>query len=223
MLVSFLGAPGSGKGSQARFLSESYGFVHISTGDLLRDEISRKTSIGLEIEKALSKGALGDKIVVDAVNVLLLESLKTNADRNIILDGFPRLLHQCADLELIVNQMPSLKIGCIIEFVAPYEVLEKRIVGRYTCSTCKAVYHKDFNKPVTEGVCNFCRSTQFDQRKDDTPEVFKKRFQAYVEQLEPIRGFYQERKLYDSVDAAQGIPEIGKALCLVLERRGILK
>lgn len=217
MIIVFLGAPGSGKGSQAQYLEESFAFKHLSTGEMLRSEIAQKTKLGQEIEQLIGQGNLiDDKLITSLVKGQLVDS----ANQNIILDGYPRTVQQCLDLQDLLK-VNNIQLCSVIDFQVDFNHLLERIEGRLTCKSCQAVFHERFSPPATEGVCDQCGG-ELIRRKDDTVTLLKKRFDIYMKELVPIKEFYEKIGLYKPIDASQSIKDINKELENCLAQCGLI-
>jgi len=167
MKLIVLGAPGSGKGTQAKFITRKYRIPQISTGDLLRDAVKRETVLGIKAKEYMNTGNLvPDAIVLD----LLKERLKKDdSTKGFILDGYPRNIAQANELGKITD------IDLVINIDVDYGLLIQRITGRRTCKDCGAIFHLEFNPPSKEGICDKCSGELF-QRSDDTEETVKKHY-----------------------------------------------
>jgi adenylate kinase len=195
MKIIFLGAPGCGKGTQARKLSEKYSIKTLSTGDLLRSEIKNNSNIGIEAKKYIEQGNLVPDQVINnivAINIINLDSF--------ILDGYPRTIEQAINLNniLLANNK---KIDCVIYFTASDDVLIKRICGRFSCKNCNAIYNKYFKKTKKDNICDQCGSTDFEIRQDDNEETIKHRLQVFKDQNDKLINYYQKNNLIYSLDA----------------------
>jgi adenylate kinase len=188
-VIILIGAPGSGKGTQSSLLKDYYNIVHISTGDLLRDEVKNKTPLGLKAESIMSKGILVD----DEIITELLEQRidQKDCESGFILDGYPRTFNQLLLLNNLLGKKNINNIK-IIEIVISDEVVIKRISGRYTCVNCGAIYNKYFVNPIKEGVCDTCGSVNFKYRADDNEETVKNRLKIFKEQSKPILDYYYD-------------------------------
>ncbi|MFZ8934600.1 MAG: adenylate kinase family protein [Bacteriovoracaceae bacterium] len=189
----FLGAPGSGKGTQAKNLVEDLGFNHVSTGDLLRAEVQKESELGKKVSDIMGRGALvSDEIV--------LELLKNNCDLTngaYIFDGFPRTIDQAKALdEVVLGDFPSKAIYFDIDL----DVLKERLVNRRTCGSCGAIYNLIHKAPKTEGKCDLCGGDLV-HRKDDTEEAVGNRLNVFKETIDPILEYYQGKNKLVRVDA----------------------
>ncbi|NAZ23505.1 MAG: adenylate kinase [Thermocrinis sp.] len=201
MILVFLGPPGAGKGTQAKLLSQRMGFLHISTGDLLREAVKNQTPLGKKAKEYMDRGEL----VPDELIIQLIEEAMPK-DGNVILDGFPRTVNQAIALEEMLKGKGE-KISKVLFFDVPDEVIIDRLSGRRVCSKCGAVYHVKYNPPKVEGVCDLCGGTLV-QRDDDKEEVVRKRLEVYREQTQPLIEFYQERGILYKLDAGKGVEEL---------------
>lgn len=204
-----LGAPGSGKGTQAARLVAENAFNHISTGDLLRAEVKSESELGLRVKAIMDSGNLVDDDTV-------LELLKKNCDlksSSYIFDGFPRNEAQAKALdEKVLADTPSMAVYFDIDL----DVLEQRIVNRRVCKGCGEIYNLLFKKPSVEGVCDKCGSTDLELRKDDNPETVKNRLKVYKESTEPVLKYYQDLNRLSRVNAAADSEEVFKELLNVI-------
>ena len=201
MILVFLGPPGAGKGTQAKLLSQRMGFLHLSTGDLLREAVKNQTPLGKKAKEYMDMGEL----VPDELIVQLIEETMPK-DGNVILDGFPRTVNQALALEEMLKGKGE-KISKVLFFDVPDEVIIDRLSGRRVCSKCGAVYHVKYNPPKVEGVCDLCGGSLM-QRDDDKEEVVKKRLEVYRKQTQPLIEFYQDRGIIYRLDAGKGVEEL---------------
>jgi adenylate kinase len=201
VILVFLGPPGAGKGTQAKLLSQRMGFLHLSTGDLLREAVKNQTPLGKKAKEYMDRGEL----VPDELIVQLIEETMPK-DGNVILDGFPRTVNQALALEEMLKDKGE-KISKVLFFDVPNEVIIDRLSGRRVCSKCGAVYHVEYNPPKVEGVCDLCGGTLV-QRDDDKEEVVRKRLEVYRKQTQPLIEFYQERGIIYKLDAGKGVEEL---------------
>lgn len=201
MILVFLGPPGAGKGTQAKLLSQRIGFLHIATGDLLREAVKNQTPLGKRAKEYMDRGEL----VPDELIVQLIEETMPK-DGNVILDGFPRTVNQALALEEMLKGKGE-KISKVLFFDVPDEVIIDRLSGRRVCSKCGAVYHVKYNPPKVEGICDLCGGSLV-QRDDDREEVVKKRLEVYRKQTQPLIEFYQDRSIIYRLDAGKGVEEL---------------
>lgn len=207
--VLFLAPPAGGKGTQSDKLVENYGYIHISTGDLLR-ELDKTTPLGREIDELMKAGKMIDD---DTVLRLLKGKLETLDGKPFILDGCPRNLSQAESLEKMLDEM-GLSLDVVIELDVPYDVVLKRAIGRVNCPKCKATFNTFFIKPRVEGVCDKC-GEGFIHRSDDNEETFKVRYDTYIELTSPLVDFYKERGKYVKVD---GLNDVYENVVSVIEK-----
>jgi adenylate kinase len=201
VILVFLGPPGAGKGTQAKLLSQRMGFLHLSTGDILREAVKNQTPLGKKAKEYMDRGEL----VPDELIVQLIEETMPK-DGNVILDGFPRTVNQALALEEMLKGKGE-KISKVLFFDVLDEVIIDRLSGRRVCSKCGAVYHVKYNPPKVEGVCDLCGGSLV-QRDDDREEVVKKRLEVYRKQTQPLIEFYQDRGIIYRLDAEKGVEEL---------------
>jgi adenylate kinase len=206
-LVVFLGAPGSGKGTQAQLLSSEYpeSVIHVSTGQLLRDYIKHGSERALQLKKIVDSGKL---IPDEEIFIVLEENLKSYDQENIIiLDGFPRTLNQ----GLLLNEFAK-KTGNKIKRVVYFDIIDEELVnrlsGRYICTQCCAVYHKLNKLPQQLGVCDSCGSTEFQVREDDKEDVVLKRLGIFHKETEPLVSYYEAEQILTHVYVNRNVDDI---------------
>lgn len=200
MDLILLGLPGSGKGTQAEYITKNYGVTHISTGDIFREALKNKTPLGLEAKTYMDSG---DLVPDDLTNNIVRERLQDDDLKNgFLLDGYPRTLIQSEALRSNLVDLGR-KLDAVIYLNVPEEVLLERLTGRYICSNCGATYHKLFNPTKVDGVCDNCSGTDFYQREDDKPETVKKRIEVNAEQTQDLVKFYQEENILLEIDGNQ--------------------
>lgn len=212
MRLVLLGAPGAGKGTQAKKLIEKYGIPQISTGDLLRAAVAEGTQLGKEAKSYMDKGELvPDSVVLGMVE----ERLKQDDCRNgYILDGFPRNTLQADALDkMLVSLGMPLKAALSVD--VPSDDLMKRLTGRRTCKACGQMFNIYFNPSKEEGKCDKCDGELF-QRDDDREETIRKRLDVYNSQTSPLIEYYKGRGILKSVTGTGNIDEIFKKVCNVL-------
>lgn len=205
MNLVLMGLPGAGKGTQAEKIIAKYNIPQISTGDMFRQAIAKKTDLGLEAKSYMDKGELvPDEVTNGIVKERLAES---DTEDGFLLDGFPRTLDQAEALDNMMQDL-SKKIDAVIEIKVPEEVLVERLSGRYICRNCGATYHKIFNPPKVEGTCDRCGGHDFYQRDDDKPETVRNRISVNVKNSEPILEHYNKKGLLYSIDGNREIDEV---------------
>jgi adenylate kinase len=190
MRIVMLGPPGSGKGTYASRLTSILGIPHISTGDLVREEINAGTEIGRKIKAYSERGELvPDEIIIN----LLIERLKKpDAQKGFILDGFPRTIRQAEALKEIS------KVDLVINLNVPDEIIIQRLSNRLICKRCGAIYNKLTLKPKVDGKCDLCGGELY-QRDDDKPEVIRERLNVYRRSTEPLIEYYRREGILKNV------------------------
>lgn len=213
MNLVLLGAPGAGKGTQAKRIVHEFGIVQLSTGDMLRAEVSSGTAIGKQADEIMKAGQL----VPDDVIVGLIDSRLNREDcrRGFILDGFPRTLAQAIALDAMLASK-RLKLDKVISIEVDDEAMVERISGRYTCARCGEGYHDRFKQPKVQGVCDVCGSTEFVRRADDNAETVRQRLKAYHSQTEPIIAYYDKQALVRRIDGMRTIDEVTEEIVAAL-------
>lgn len=206
MRLVLLGAPGAGKGTQAKILIEKYGMPQISTGDLLRAAVAAGTALGKEAKSYMDKGELvPDSVVLGMVE----ERLKQDeCKKGYILDGFPRNTAQAEALDKMLASL-NMSLTAALSVDVPFDDLMKRLTGRRTCKACGQMYNIYFKAPAKEGVCDKCNGELF-QRGDDKEATIKKRLEVYSAQTEPLIGYYKNKGILKSVSGTGSIDEIFK-------------
>jgi adenylate kinase len=199
-----LGLPGSGKGTQADLIKKKYNLSHISTGNLLREAISKETPLGKEAKTYVQSGELvPDSLIINLVK----EEIKKNGDkRGFILDGFPRNIAQAEKLDDMLKEL-GLKLDIALEIKLNEDILVKRLTGRRTCSKCGALYNIYFNPPKTTNVCNACGG-KLTQRDDDKIEVVNNRIKVYWSNISPVLEYYQKHKILKVIDGQQDLEKV---------------
>lgn len=205
MHLVFLGAPGSGKGTQASLLVKELGYSHVSTGDLLRNEIKKGSKLGNKVSDVIKSGKLVD-------DSLVLELLKANCDlskNKYIFDGFPRNIEQAKALE---QEILSSHFSRAIYFELDLGVLKERLVNRRMCKDCGEIYNLISKSPAVAGKCDSCGSSNLYQRDDDKEETVGKRLDVFKETIDPVLEFYKETDRLFVVDAAHESASVFKAI-----------
>ncbi|MHA1941042.1 MAG: adenylate kinase [Candidatus Hodarchaeales archaeon] len=209
MKLIILGAPGSGKGTQAKLITQSKKIPQISTGDLLREAVNAQSPLGIKASEFMNTGNL---VPDDIVLELLKERLEKKDTLNgFILDGYPRNLTQANDLAKITN------IELVINIDVDSTLLVKRITGRRTCKNCGAIFHIEFNPPRVKGICDKCSGELF-QREDDTEETVKKRIKTYENQTKPLINHYNDQSLLQSLVSDGTIEEMRQKVDTLLTK-----
>lgn len=216
MNLILLGAPGAGKGTQAKRLQDLRDLVQVSTGDMLRAAVAAGTELGKQAGDIMERGEL----VPDALVIGLIAE-RMDAGRGgtgFILDGFPRTIGQAEALdELLKSRGEAVDRVVVIE--VHDDALVSRITGRFTCAACGEGYHERFKTPKTDGVCDRCGGTKFSRRPDDTEEVVRERLKAYHAQTEPLVGYYKAQGKVRAVDGMADIEAVQKEIDQALDER----
>ena len=203
MNIILFGPPGAGKGTQAQFIVKKYNYFQLSTGDLLREEVKLKTSLGAEIETLISNG----KFVSDkTINSLLRKSITNLKFRDrIIFDGYPRNVEQAKNLDIILGEFDQ-TIGHIIFLNVSKNIIEKRIMGRVTCEKCQITLNEFFNQDQIE--LHPCGKDFLKKRKDDNFDVVVARYDTYMSTTKPVLDFYSKNENFTEIDGAAEIEQI---------------
>ncbi|MBI5881627.1 MAG: adenylate kinase [Elusimicrobia bacterium] len=210
MIIILLGAPGSGKGTQAKLVAERYGLTHLSTGDIFRAEMAAKTSVGLKAEGYVKSGQLvPDSIVTEMV------AGRMDPAKKYLLDGFPRNLEQA---HCFAGDLGHLKmtVNLVVYLNLPEAEVVKRLSSRRSCGKCGEVYNLLSSPPKASGVCDKCGGAVI-QREDDTENTVRKRLLVFRDLTEPLVAYYKAEGLIKEVDAAGGIDGVTKSVCGVID------
>ena len=199
-----LGAPGAGKGTQAKMIADKYSIPHVSTGDIFRANIKEGTALGLEAKSYMDQG----KLVPDelTVRILLDRVAKDDCKNGYVLDGFPRTIPQAEVLKDALAKQND-KIDFAIDVDVPDENIVKRMSGRRACVTCGATYHIEHVPPKKEGICDKCGS-ELILRDDDKPETVLNRLKVYHEQTQPLIDFYNKEGILKTVDGTIDVKDV---------------
>ena len=196
MNLIIVGPPGAGKGTQAKLLEQTRGYVQLSTGDMLRGAVNEGSPLGERAKVVMDRG----EFVPDDVTVeLISQKLDEIGAKPFILDGFPRTEKQALALDSLLENKSRI-MGAVIELLVDKEVLIDRIVSRFTCVKCGEVYNKRFKRPQVEGSCDQCEGNEFLRRSDDSEGVMRNRLKAYQSHTAPLLSYYGNRGLLRSVD-----------------------
>jgi adenylate kinase len=209
MNLILLGPPGAGKGTQAARLVEHHGMRQLSTGDMLRSAVAAQTPVGLRAKAIMDAGELVSDEIVSA---LIDDELAAMGPAvGAIFDGYPRTAPQAEQLDRILAKNGR-KLDRVIELAVDEDELVRRIVGRYTCASCGAGYHDEFQQPAAAGVCDKCGGTEFKRRKDDNEETVRTRMAEYRAKTAPILPLYEARGIVSRVDGMAPIDVVTDAI-----------
>ncbi len=217
MRLILLGPPGAGKGTQARRLTHSHHIAQLATGDMLRAHIAAEDDIGIRVKEIMAAGNL----VPDELMIEMIRTRIQNVDckNGFILDGFPRTVPQAEALDKMLADL-NLKLDGVIKLKVREEDLLERIAGRFSCADCGASYHKEFQRPRVEGICDECGHDHFVVRPDDNPEKMKVRLAAFRDQTAPILPYYEGKGILSEVDGMAEIDEVSHQIDTVLAKIG---
>lgn len=212
MKIIMLGAPGAGKGTQAKKIAEKYGIPHISTGDIFRANIKGGTELGMKAKSYMDQGQL----VPDDVTIgMLLDRISQEDCQNgYVLDGFPRTIPQAECLTEALEKRGE-KMDFAVDVDVPDEAIVTRMGGRRACLKCGATYHIAFNPPKTEGVCDACQD-KLVLRDDDKPETVQKRLTVYHDQTQPLIEYYKGQGILVTVDGTKELNQVFQDIVAVL-------
>ena len=204
MKIIMLGAPGAGKGTQAKMIADKYQVPHISTGDIFRANIKNGTELGKKAKEYMDKGQLvPDELTVE---ILLDRVAQDDCKNGYVLDGFPRTIPQADVLDTELTKLGD-KVDYAINVDVPDENIVRRMSGRRACLKCGATYHIEHIPPKKEGICDNCGS-ELVQRDDDKPETVQNRLSVYHEQTQPLIDYYNKKGILKSVDGTKDMQEV---------------
>ena len=212
MKIIMLGAPGAGKGTQAKRIAEKYTIPHISTGDIFRANIKNGTELGRKAKEFMDQGLLvPDELTCD----LVMDRIQQDDCKNgFVLDGFPRTIPQAEALDAALSKIGQ-KMDYAIDVDVPDENIVNRMGGRRACLSCGATYHVEFNPTKAEGICDAC-GAQTVLRDDDKPETVQKRLTVYHDQTQPLIDYYKNQNILKSVDGTQPMEAVFDAIIGIL-------
>ena len=217
MYIIFLGAPGSGKGTQAAYVAQKLNLVHIATGDLFRQAVEQGTGLGMKVKSYMEKGVLvPDQITIQ---VVLERIAAPDCEAGVILDGYPRNLKQAEALDRALVQKAK-AIDKVVYIRVPEEELIKRLGGRWICRNCQTPYHAVDSSPRVWGRCDKCGGELY-QRPDDTVEVVKKRLEVYFAQTAPLIDYYNQAGKLLEIDGEGEVSEVGNRIIVALHGEGV--
>lgn len=212
--IVLLGPPGAGKGTQAQIIAKEFGLVHVSSGDLFRENLKNQTELGKLAQGYMNRGEL----VPDDVTIAMVKDRVSRPDcaGGALLDGFPRTPAQAEALAEMLSELG----GCvsIVPYISvPADVLIERLGGRWSCPKCGHVYHEKFNPPKVAGVCDH-DGTALMQREDDQAETVERRIRVYMEQTAPLIAYYQGKDLLAEVDGTQSIETVSQQMLAAIRK-----
>ncbi len=209
-----LGAPGSGKGTQAKIIGERFNLKHIASGDLFRENLKNKTKLGQLAKSYMERGDL----VPDDVTIAMLKDRLSRPDvqTGFILDGFPRTIAQAEALDLMMAEIEQ-HIAAALYLNVPDDVIVERLSGRLICRSCQTPFHLKFNPPDKEGVCNVCGGELY-QRDDDKPETVRARLEVYHSQTEPIVDYCKKKGTLVEIDGVGSFSKISERLIEAVQK-----
>jgi len=212
--IVLLGPPGVGKGTQAKILAESTELVHISSGDLFRENIGNQTELGKLAKSYMDKGEL----VPDDVTIAMIRDriFRPDCKTGAILDGFPRTPPQADELEKMLAEFGG-QVDTVLYITAAESILIERTSGRWSCRAQGHIYHQEFNMPKQAGICDYDGSELY-HRDDDTAETVAIRIGVYLEQTMPLVEYYRKRGKLVEVNGAQGVEQVTKDLLTALKK-----
>jgi len=204
LFIVMMGAPGAGKGTQSRMLSETLGVPQISSGDIFRENLKNATPLGLLAKQYMDSGALVPDDVT--INMVMERLSRPDCAAGAVLDGFPRTLAQAAALDkALADNALQVRLAPLLE--VSDDAVISRMAGRRVCRTCQAMYHVEFNPPKAEGVCDKCGGELY-RRADDEPETVKNRLFVYYKQTAPLVGYYFAHGVLVSLNGDRPIEEV---------------
>lgn len=208
MIIILLGAPGAGKGTQSEILKDQLDMVHVSSGDLLRENVKNNTELGKVANGYMVKGEyVPDDLIIEMITDRLA---LPDAERGVLLDGFPRTRPQAEALDAALS-IGGKRVNAALYIVVEDDVLLDRLSGRWICRNCGHIYHEKYSPPKVEGVCDVCGSELY-QRPDDTRETAQKRLVVFFDQTMPIIEYYKEKGILQQVNGDQPVEVVTEAL-----------
>jgi adenylate kinase len=212
--IVLLGPPGAGKGTQAQIIAKEFGLVHVSSGDLFRENLKNQTELGKLAKRFMDRGEL----VPDDVTIAMVQDRisRPDCEKGVLLDGFPRTPAQAEALGVMLKGLGGM-VSCVPFISVPSEVLIERLCGRWTCPTCGRVYHEKFNPPAQAGKCD-AEGAVLIQRDDDKSETVERRIRVYGEQTAPLIAYYRNLGVLAEVDGTQSIEAVGQLMLAAVRK-----
>lgn len=212
--IVLLGPPGAGKGTQAKVISETLGLMHVSSGDIFRENLKAQTELGKLAQTYMNKGEL----VPDDVTIAMIKDRLSKPDcaKGALLDGFPRTPAQAVALDETLASLGG-KVQCVPLIAVAPEILIERLSGRWSCRAQGHVYHSKYNPPKQAGICDIDGSELY-QREDDQPATVERRIKVYVEQTAPLIEYYQKKQLLVEVDGTQPIEVVTEQMMSAINK-----
>lgn len=208
-----LGAPGSGKGTQAKRLQDAYKIPHISTGDILRAEVAKESALGKQVKEIMTSGKL---VSDELISKVVAERFKqSDVRKGYLLDGYPRTVPQAETFDAMLNEN-RFDMPIVIHLELSNDELKRRLLGRLSCSKCGSVFHRDSNRPKVDNTCDSCGSALI-QRKDDSEETVVKRLKVFEDETSVLLDYYAKKGVLKTIDGAQDLDEITSQLKSVLK------
>lgn len=212
MRLILLGAPGAGKGTQAKLLKEKFSIPQISTGDILRKAVKDQTQVGVEVQSFMQAGNLvPDELVINLIKERIKEE---DCQDGFILDGFPRTQVQAGKLTETLGAM-GIEIDAVFEFSVDNKALVERLTGRRTCADCGAMFHETARKPKVEGKCDQCGGILF-QRDDDKRETIINRLEIYKQETQPLIKYYKQQGRLKTVEGQGDVQKVFSQVCSLI-------
>lgn len=212
MITILMGAPGAGKGTQAKLLEANYGFLQLATGDMLREAIKSGSALGEQVKSIMSEGGLAP----DDVVIKLIEAKISQGAAGYVLDGFPRTPAQAEALEQFLAKRGE-AVTAVIALDVPESYIVERVTGRFSCASCGVGYHRVYRPTAVAGVCDQCGGKEFVVRPDDQQEVVEKRLAVYADQTAALLPFYEQRGLLSRINGTGTVETVAARLAAVLK------
>ena len=211
MNLILFGPPGAGKGTQATLICKEFNLIQISTGDLLRSEIKKKTNLGKKIDLIINKGSL---VPDNIVSKLLINNIsQSNNSNKLVFDGYPRSMSQVKNLNYLMNKYHQ-KLSVVISLKVEKDIIKKRIEGRLFCSICQKTFNKFFNPPTAKN--HVCDNINIKKRTDDNFETIIERFHTYAKKTKPVLKYYKKNFNFHEIDGNDNINEISNKIRVIL-------